>query len=328
MNIVMQRSMLLFSLYRKEIMGIATIMIIVCHSTSYVGSLPELVQRSIGSLGYACDMFLFLSGIGMWNSMKRVRSKQQSVLIWLRNRYIRIIVPFVVIVLPVCLYNGNGVFETIIRLTGFDYLFFQLGLWFVSCILLLYILTPVLDIAVRSNMKWFYVSLFICVFLIIGCVDWGQGQQMKNLQFVCNRFPCYVLGYTIATDVMSGRKISLLWMIVVPLIIFVILYYMNHRFSFYFSLFWLQGIPAVALIAIVLSLLKCSILNMILSFVGSISLESYLTNVLVVPILKRAVMNIFPCIDGWAFYTFAIVICIVLAYFVNVVSKTLINKLS
>lgn len=327
----MQRSMLLFSLYRKEIMGIATIMIIVCHSTSYVGSLPELVQRSIGSLGYACDMFLFLSGIGMWNSMKRVRSKQQSVLIWLRNRYIRIIVPFVVIVLPVCLYNGNGVFETIIRLTGFDYLFFQLGLWFVSCILLLYILTPVLDIAVRSNMKWFYVSLFICVFLIIGCVDWGEGQQMKNLQFVCNRFPCYVLGYTIATDVMSGRKISLLWMIVVPLIIFVILYYMNHRFSFYFSLFWLQGI---FLTSVVTLLLKFTIMSKSLSLLrslGAISLDSYATNIMIIPLFRFWNFDIWGIdlnMGRWSFYVVGTLICLFLSYTVNKFSKYIITQIS
>ena len=56
------------SIFRTELMGISALLILICHLYGYV-DLSVTVQYilSLGNIGVDC--FLFLSGVGMWNSL-------------------------------------------------------------------------------------------------------------------------------------------------------------------------------------------------------------------------------------------------------------------
>lgn len=319
----------IFSRYRAELMGIATLMIIVCHLPAQGVVMPSVMARIIRSGVIGCDIFLFLSGMGMWFSMASVRSGKMGLGRWYLKRYIRILVPYLIIVIPVCLSNGNSITEVLIRATGFDFFVYRLALWFVSCILLLYILTPLIDRLLASAYKLVWLLLLIVLCITFAYIDLGNG-MIQNWQFVVCRFPSYFIGYLLAGYIKADRRFSMLWMIVLPLVFYMVLYVLNHRFGCNFSLFWLQGIPVMTIIVLVLSKLNMGKFNSALAFWGAISLESYSTNVLVLPRMKSwswSVADIDLNSGNWTFYIIGTVICLIISVIVNRVSKIIINKM-
>lgn len=74
-------------------MGVATILIIVCHSVPYGLAMPGWLATILQNGGIGVDIFLFLSGMGMHNSMKKHVSNGGKLFTWYYKRYIRIIVP-------------------------------------------------------------------------------------------------------------------------------------------------------------------------------------------------------------------------------------------
>ena len=58
------------SKYRTELMEMSAILILVCHSVAYI-EMPRILQYvlSFGNIGV--DLFLFLSGMGMWFSLTK-----------------------------------------------------------------------------------------------------------------------------------------------------------------------------------------------------------------------------------------------------------------
>lgn len=319
----------ILSRYRTELMGMATLMIIVCHLPAQGVVMPSVMARIIGSGGIGCDVFLFLSGMGMWFSMASVRNGKTSLAGWYWKRYIRILVPYLIIVILVCVSDGNSIMAILIHATGFDFFVYRLALWFVSCILLLYVLTPFIDQWLTSAGRWQWLALLIVLCMAFAYIDFGDG-MIQNWQFVISRFPSYFIGYLLAGDIKAGKRISVLWMVVLPLAFYIVLYILNHRLGCNFSLFWLQGIPVMTIAVLLLSKLNIGKLNSVLAFLGAISLESYATNVLVLPRMKSWSWSVadFDLNPGnWTFYIVGTVICLSISVIVNRVSKMIINKM-
>lgn len=85
-----------FEKYRTELMGIAAIGIILCHANATGVMLPSII-RKIFSFGTECvDLFLMLSGIGIYYSLSKKTSLKQ----WYLKRYLRIGVPYLLISVP------------------------------------------------------------------------------------------------------------------------------------------------------------------------------------------------------------------------------------
>ena len=53
--------------YRTPLMGIAALMIVICHAPVYGVSMPAVVAKIVGCGGLGVDVFLFLSGIGCYS---------------------------------------------------------------------------------------------------------------------------------------------------------------------------------------------------------------------------------------------------------------------
>lgn len=142
----------LFSQYRSELMGIATLLIIICHAPIYGVQMPQWLSIFLSNGGLGVDIFLFLSGMGMYNSWTSNKKKGNSLLFWLFKRYIRIIIPSILIIIPIYFLGVNqthkSVIELLIELSGLGALFGKSPLWFISCILLLYIITPLFSIII------------------------------------------------------------------------------------------------------------------------------------------------------------------------------------
>lgn len=58
----------LFSRYRGELMGVATLLIILCHMYPNGVKMPIFMRYVLANGGAGCDVFLFLSGFGICHS--------------------------------------------------------------------------------------------------------------------------------------------------------------------------------------------------------------------------------------------------------------------
>lgn len=69
MNLIIDLSKV--SLYRTQLMGIAAILIVLCHASLYGVQMCSVLSTilNIGNIGV--DVFLFLSGMGCYYSLKQ-----------------------------------------------------------------------------------------------------------------------------------------------------------------------------------------------------------------------------------------------------------------
>lgn len=324
----------IFSKYRTELMGIAALMIIICHSPKFI-VMPGWLHTILGNGGTGCDVFLFLSGFGICNSYSNNLAKGKSLISWYWKRYIRIIVPCAFFIIGLWLYRRNYAntdwLAFAIDLSGFYYLTGHLALWYVACALLLYIITPIIHVPLIGEKRWSWLGVLCFLSLLFWYVDLGSGDIIHNWQFCVARFPSYFIGYVLAKDIKESKNASLVCMVAIPLLLYTVFFILNHTVGTNFSLFWTQGIPIVTICALVLDRIQFKIFHAILFFVGGVSLESYATNILVLPNLQFLSFEIFGVnINPYnlTFYFVGTIICLGLSILVNRISKIIIMRIS
>lgn len=73
----------IYSRFRTQIMGVATIFIILCHANENIEHLPDILRRILVYGNYGVDIFLFVSGMGMFYSLNSIKGKNISIHKWL-----------------------------------------------------------------------------------------------------------------------------------------------------------------------------------------------------------------------------------------------------
>lgn len=313
----------LFSQYRTALMGVATILIIVCHLPAYGVVMPLWIAKLVGSFGVGVDVFLFLSGLGMYNSYTKNKENHVSVFSWWLKRYVRIVVPLVILIVPILLWNPRGREMNIgmlLEISGWGALFNCSPLWFVTCILFLYLLTPFLHILFTSRYRWiwFLGSSLICYFYAY------TPPYDALLNFMISRWPIYFWGYILAINIKEKRKGSVWIFAVLPLGLYIVLYLINHLYNMHFCLFGFQGVFMLTVFALLIN--KIFILNSqsrvvaCLNFMGIISLESYIMNEYFLRALESynwSVGGIDVSLGGWSFYIIGTFISLFLSKYSN-----------
>lgn len=210
--------------------------------------------------------------------------------------------------------------DSILCVTTLEFWVSHRGAWFVSIILVLYLLSPVLYRLMKSKGKWLYVTVIIAGIMVF--CNWpgvnvaGRG-FMSNVVFALRRTPCFVLGMAVGTACQQDKKISAGWL-VMPLVLYVV--YIK-LFSFYDGLVWMLIPLMTCLLVFFLKLINnitwcVSTFN----FLGKISLESYLTNITINSLLLSIIPALIssPIFRGrWLEYSIVVVVGLICAYYVN-----------
>lgn len=312
-------------------MGLATILIIFFHSSVEVSSIAILdFLKQICDIGV--DIFLLLSGYGMYHSLSKNRPIKQ----FYKARFYRIVPEFLSVALVWYaiinfVTNDFGVISYLKDITTLSFwLDRTLSSWFIAAILVFYIFSPIIFKIINKNAYYgFFISL---ISVVIGVLIFHIQYNLIYLALTLYRLPIFLIGFIWAKtekSFISTRKTRKIIFIVLSVISFILLWIIliNHSIPYFFK--YLFYIP--------ITILVCSIpiklpnkINYIISIIGKISLETYLLFEKILYCLT-IIGSIFAFQNLWIINIIAIAVTILCGYIlkniwsnlfkINIISK-------
>lgn len=203
------------SKHRSALMGFAMLIIVLFHVCGMRHETLWLCLARCGNVGV--DMFLFLSGIGLWFAW----SKQPSFSHFYLRRYRRIYPAWLIIAaiyyIPKYMDGKITMDYTILELLV-NWGFWErqeLNFWFVPTILFFYALAPLyMRLIQRMPLyRWLPVAFLLLSLLINYWLPLRH--TIGYLEIMTSRIPIFLLGINIGEAVREGRRIdgSALWLL-------------------------------------------------------------------------------------------------------------------
>lgn len=290
------------SRYRGELMGAAMLFIMLFHMPLARSSAFYGLHR-MGSIGV--DMFLFLSGVGLWYSW----TKRPELYHFWAKRAVRIY--------PIWLFVAGfhyigqyiqevGYSSNIAELIGnlainwTFWLYGDLAFWFVPAILALYVLAPFYMMLIRQHpiYQWLPVLMLVWCFAVEYVPDLRK--EFFRMAIFWQRMPIFFLGINMAETIRNKKSVEQAgWWF------FVLLFVSSTAAAIYFEqtchgrmpllvirlLYIPMTITGMLLLARLFAVCP-NWLNCGLRFVGTISLECYLIHEeFVLPYIKQLDWN-------------------------------------
>ena len=319
----------LFSKYRTELMGLSAIGIILCHSVVEGVKMNPILAYILGLGNVGVDIFLFLSGVGMYYSIHN--AKRGGVIAWYKKRYVRILIPYMIITLPWWIYfsisRDIGLTGFILNVTTLNYWVIHMGAWYVALLIPLYLITPLLAYIVdrSSNRLLVAIITMVSIFILTNNLkpsldDITIKSIVDNIQKAFCRSPIYIFGYAIAPQIQQEYKINLCW--------FLLFFVLQLAMPFIplineWQRYCIMAIPFAVILCYVLNVCNNRV-RLLCKMIGTISLESYLANVFVSYFLKEIpemTNNSGVFVGNYLYYSLVVVFG-----FVYAISAYLLNK--
>lgn len=322
-----------FSKYRTELMGLAIIMVVFHHLTlrTSVGLLGKgyMFLRVTGAMGV--DIFLFLSGLGLFYSFR----KNPDIKAFYKKRLIRIIPTYVLICAPFY------AFKYLIG-TNFDIKGFLLHLslisywidgscdWYIAAIIVLYALFPLFYRVMKNNRLSGFIILIAIWGLISFTVFLISPSVFHNTETFWPRIPIFLFGVYMGKPILdkkaTTKNIVLYSAIVNILVLAVEAYYClqgaSVAYSFWPRLFYFPlCLSLMFMVCFMFELFRLERTRHLLKFFGGITLEIYLLNQRFIDIFSNNIHNlIISNIVG-------ILLTIILSWIIHSLVNMVISKL-
>lgn len=305
----------LISKYKKELMGFSAIGIILCHAPATLYDLPSFAEK-IMSLGQICvPIFFMLSGMGIFYSL----DKNDNLIQWYKKRFIRLFIPYLILTIPYYIWfgyvNGDSILTTILNISTINYWINRRGLWFVCIIIPCYIIAPFIYKLYLKNKN---LTLFIFIFVFI--ISFFLGDY-KSAVIQASFF---FLGMYLTPFIQKNTKINWLLTSSLGILLYVICAKVS-MLSFLPRLFFLLPLSILIPIFFVDKIYYVKTF----SFMGKISLESYLTNCFFGVIFMHYGHSIIPenyAKGNYIQYLLVIIMGITVSYFTHKLSNIILNK--
>lgn len=309
-------------------MGVATLLVIFGHSAGNGVLMPGWLDSLCGLASVGVDIFLLVSGLGLWYSLNKAgadNSLRGGVLSsWYKRRYKRILVPYLIIMsaVYVCLIllGKETIGHALLNLSTVNFWLSHNGAWFVAMLIPLYAVTPLhYAICRRINNKILYYLVLVAIVVALVSLDMSFGNSIvdnvvNNLKFTMNHLPAFLIGFMLAPLAKDNKKVSLVYMLAVPVILIVAMKFLHFGY-------WPGFIVLPFVVILCWSFNYCgNFLRNLFDFFGNISLESYLFN----GTLGAILMSLFPKVYAsslnygcYLHYSLVFIIGTALAYFVH-----------
>ena len=258
--------------FRTELMGFAIILIMLFH----LGILP------FGECGV--DIFLFLSGFSMYHSLK----KNPSINHFYNRRLIRILPTYLLIAIPFFAFQVDSVEDFLWKITNLDIVIHGAmdGWWFITMILLCYLLAPLMYRGLRKMTMGGQIFMFC--FLLLVCIV--AGENLENIRIFMVRIPAFFLGMCLGFDRFTTQKRFVSFEIIVAVtltICFGFFLFKNHDFWIYRKSYYTIIVYPLVLSVIQMIKFLPVVGKRLLAYLGCITLELYMIHEsLMVPLAK------------------------------------------
>lgn len=294
------------SKYRGELMGLAILFVVMFHVWMPPANFFFPLRR-LGNVGV--DMFLFVSGMGLWFSWTRSRLGRNldgrggmpvrtALRRFFSRRYRRIYPVWLVVASAFYISRyisapGSGYSPDIPNLIAniaFNWSFWRaddLTFWYVPATMMLYNFAPPYMELIRRCPVWRWLPVaFILLAAMVQYVPLFHG-SVGHIEIFFSRIPIFFIGINFGELVMQKREVGKggIWLL---LLVFAMSLWLCLRLEFIghrrFPLF-MERIVYIPLTVSAL-LLECRLLSAVpqrirrvLSFIGTISLEIYLVHI-------------------------------------------------
>ncbi len=286
----------LFSKYRPELYGVATIMILVFHSLSVV-PITGVAKMPISILNYGVDVFLLLSGMSLYFSY----SKNNDYKIFIKKRCERTLAPYLILSLFYWfwkyiiaksdilsfLYNASGLSLFLVKKE--EYLTLgEAEIWYVAFIMMMYAIYPAIydrlfNVSEKKR-KINFAIMLIGAFATTILIKFYATDTFSSAEVWLTRIPVFLIGCYLGDIIKEKRKFKpldyILFVSVIPLkAIFMLLNINNDIVNRYLGIF--SAFAICFFIAVFFEALPVKPIQKMLSFFGGISLEVYITHILI-----------------------------------------------
>lgn len=277
------------SRFRAEQMGAAMLFVILFHVALDRGD-PFYGLRRCGNVGV--DIFLFLSGVGLWFSWV----KTPDVLRFYRRRLLRIVPTWIVVATAFYLpdYLGARRFSrSLVDLIGditinWDFwLHDELTFWYVPAIMALYLVAPWYMRLIQSRPVYRWLPLLMVIWCVM--VQWVLPihHAVGHIEIFWSRVPIFFIGINFGEMVRTRRQLSsdAVWLLLVTfLMTFGTCLYLEQVRHGQFPLFVerMLYIPFTVCTVLVMNRIfrrTPQWVNRLFRFVGALSLEAYLIHI-------------------------------------------------
>jgi len=277
------------SRYRGELMGAAMLFIILFH-VALDRSDPFFGLRRCGNVGV--DMFLFLSGVGLWFSW----NKTPSIKHFFKSRYLRVYPAWLVMALlfylPDYLHQrrySTGLVDLIgdVAINWDFWLYDELTFWYVPAIMMLYTFAPAYMMLIKRHPMYRWLPLIMVIWCIM--VQWviPINRAVGHLEIFWSRVPIFFIGINMGHMVKEKQQLDgqSVWMLMaIWLLTFGTCLYLEQVRHGHFPLFVERMLYIPFTITSILMLNRVfrrtpKAFNRVCKFIGAVSLEAYLIHI-------------------------------------------------
>lgn len=332
----------ILSKYRKSLMGLSIFFVVSFHY--YENLLNHNIEMSFvtklfsrGNLGV--DVFLFLSGIGLYYSYLKNNDKKSF---W-KKRFKRIIIPYLIISIPFWLWKdiliGSNYFNFIKNLFFIN--FFLKGdvqLWYVITILFLYIIYPYMHEYIykdKSTIIRNFIVVLLCSIILPFVVFNLNFGLYNNIEIALTRIPIFVCGCYIGSLVYENKEISMIQFLIFAfcILLFGILKKIlpDSQYSPMIDRYFGSTLAILGCVTFGMFLNKFSLkkVKLLLDFLGDYTFEIYMTHVLLITIFNYYKFEFL--INGYNLFgynLFGYTIIISISIFISIVVNKLYQKIA
>ena len=325
------------SKYRAQIMGFAALWIFFFHVRNEACvfrsiRLLQIIEVFCDSIGFSgVDMFLFLSGWGLYHAIKRY-----NLLSFYKRRFRRLIPSFLIYNIVIALFAGWGIMKFISVVTGWAFLTGNNNetLWFIPAIAIFYLFYPLYYKVFEkaANKYVFTLAVFGLWFALAAAGNLLFGGTSTYL-FI-TRIPVFTAGnlagwYTFNRKDIKKEHNAAAWAVLfLMLVIGVITIYPITILKKGFLLpgeydglpSTLIGIPMCFILARVFSFLgRISLIQKAYGFLGKITLEFYAAQSMVIHIFKTLIVTSGASFNDHLYVLIVLLLSLGGAYLINLV---------
>ncbi|MBD5548902.1 MAG: acyltransferase [Lachnospiraceae bacterium] len=207
---------------RSELFGIAILAVLCVHGNEFYWS-PDLsiVVKILSQGSIGVDIFLFLSGMGLYYSLK----KDENIVEFYKRRILRILPVYLLIAgvgyaIVIFLFGNGNVGEYLFKLSTLSFWVTGEGtVWYISFLLIMYMVYPaVYRLRKQSFAKHGFLLLAAGVLVLEACMIRLCPEVFLNIEAAITRIIVFLLGSYIAPWIDERRNIKprivILWIFV------------------------------------------------------------------------------------------------------------------